>query len=160
IQLSPPDGRVEVEVRYKNFPIQREVIADDVDNFTFSFPARGRFTVGRNIIGIILSVAVVLGIVLVAFYLGAQGKVLPLALGVVLVATALTLAFAFKDANPLQQQLVRSTFAIGVGALASQVPGLLNINVTIGTTATISAAGAIAAFVVTFFFVPAGQPQP
>jgi hypothetical protein len=49
-------------------------------------------------------------------------------------------------------------FAIGGGGVASEIPGLLKVDMTLGSKFAIAASGALALFVILYFAVPAGTP--
>lgn len=149
-------GTIKVEVTYPGQHPQSEVLGAGQDDFTFQFNVRGGFSpMKKDILAALLGAAIVAGLILLAFYLGILAGVLPLALGVVLLVIALVLAFTFGTPTLLQAQLIRSTFALAAGALATQIPGLLNVNLSIGTQAAITAGGAIGVYIITFFFTPA-----
>lgn len=149
-------GRVEVEASYPGFAKKSVALADDANNYTFEFKTTGGYSpmtkdIGAAVVGLVIVVGLILG----AFYLGFLAGLLPLAMGVILLIAALVLAFVFSQPTVLQAQLVRSTFALSAGALATQIPGLLNVSVNVGTQAAITAGGAIGVYVITFFFTPA-----
>lgn len=77
-------------------------------------------------------------------------KYITLAIGLVLVF--LSFAFAMFMDNPSQFKIfiIRSTFAVGCAALASFVPGWINVNVK----GYIKAGGAIAIILIFYFFNP------
>jgi hypothetical protein len=88
-------------------------------------------------------------------YIGNISGLLPPMMGGVLVICALALAFVKRDLTSLQAQLVRSLFALGAGGLATQIPGLLDLKINFATKAVITASGAVAVYLVTFFWSPA-----
>jgi len=81
---------------------------------------------------------------------------IPLLVGLLLLGAATTLAFVFQETNALQTQIIRILVALGAGAVGSVIPGMLNLRLKFGTKLLITAAGALAIYVITFFFVPAG----
>jgi len=104
---------------------------------------------------VIVGVAGLVGLL----YLGILTGLVPLAIGAVLLGASLGLAFGYRNPTVLQQQMMRSMFALALGALASAVPGILNVDLALGTKATIAASGAIAVWLITFFFVPARDKE-
>jgi hypothetical protein len=135
---------------------QSALLGPDTDQFTFEFAVTGRYsTMYRDIaLGAVASVIIVAAIVAL-FYLGLLAGVMPLVTGMFLLVAAVALAFLVPNQNNLQQHLVRGTFALGVGLVASQIPGLINIDLGVGEKATITAGGAFAVYVISYFFVPA-----
>lgn len=71
--------------------------------------------------------------------------------GVVFVVTLLVLAVRYPHPTPFQYLVFRVTLALAAAGIAPFIPGLLNVEV--GTA--IKAGGAIAVFVVVYFFSPA-----
>jgi hypothetical protein len=80
---------------------------------------------------------------------------IPAIVGGLLLATALALAFLYQDPSALQSQLIRSTAALGFGGLASILTGMIQAKVTLGKQLVVSATGAAAVYVISFFFIPA-----
>lgn len=80
----------------------------------------------------------------------------PAIVGLVLLFVALALAFTYTESTPLQSQLIRSTAALGLGGIASLLTGFLRVKVNFGSQLGVTAAGALAVYVISFFFVPAG----
>lgn len=74
--------------------------------------------------------------------------------GAVLWVVALILGFSFNHPNALQEQLIRGTFALGAGGIASVIPGLLNVQIGGGGKLAISAAGALAVYLLSYIVVP------
>ena len=74
-------------------------------------------------------------------------------LGLILVATALV--FAFGTPTALQTRIVIGVFALGGGALATELSGMIKVNLKLGTQLAIGATGALAIFVILYFKVPA-----
>lgn len=79
----------------------------------------------------------------------------PLIVGLVLLSVALILTFTFPTPTPLQSHLIRSTAALACGGIASVLTGMLRANVTLGNQLAVSATGAAAVYIISFFFVPA-----
>ena len=78
--------------------------------------------------------------------------------GLGLWAAAMLFAFAFQKPNALQETLIRATFSLGAGGIATVIPGMLNIKIGTGKRLTIAAAGALAVFLLTFVAVPGKNP--
>ena len=78
-----------------------------------------------------------------------------LIVGLALAAVAIALAFVFGHPTALQTQIIRGTFSLAGGAIATEISGMINVNLTLGSKLTIAATGALAIFVILFFFVPA-----
>ncbi|MGD0950767.1 MAG: hypothetical protein ABSA52_25580 [Candidatus Binatia bacterium] len=78
----------------------------------------------------------------------------PLAVGVVLLLIALALAFTFGTPNPLQTRLILATASLGGGAIATEIPGMLQVNMSFGQKLVIGATGAIAVFAILYLVVP------
>lgn len=152
----PANARVRLTARYPGESEQSVVLSEDQQDWTFTFAVVGGYSnMARHILAIGASLALILVLIGVAFYAGLMAGVLPLALGAVLLMTALTLAFIFGKPTKLQSHLIRGTFALGAGAVASQIPGWLEVTISVGTKSAIAAGGAIAVYVISFFFVPA-----
>lgn len=79
----------------------------------------------------------------------------PALLGLLLVVAGVTLAFVFASPTPLQAFLVRAVFSLGAGGVASSIPGILKIDVSLGTKLAISAGGALAVLVL-MYLIPQG----
>jgi len=83
---------------------------------------------------------------------------LPAAVGLVLLLLAIVLAFGRESPSGLQRQIILGTFALAAGGIGSIIPGLLKVDLTLDKKLKISAAGALAMFVILFFFTPAELP--
>jgi hypothetical protein len=70
-------------------------------------------------------------------------------------SVSLLLAFGVGAISPLQVQLVKGTFSLGCGAIATEITGLLDIKATIGQKFLIAASGALAVFVLLYLVAPA-----
>lgn len=134
------EGRARIQLRDRTSVIgiaatydgvsKREILSPEQDTFTFVFDvdnAPGAF----------------------------MERHIALVVGLALIAVAITLAFAFGRPSPLQIQIIRGTFSLAGGAIATEISGMINVNLTLGTKLTIAATGALAIFVILFFFVPA-----
>jgi hypothetical protein len=135
---------------------QSALLGPDTDQFTFEFAVTGRYsTMYRDIALGALASVIIVGAIVALFYLGLLAGAMPLVTGMLLLIAAVALAFIFPEQNNLQQHLVRGMFALGVGLVASQIPGLINIDLGLGEKAKITAGGALAVYVISYFFVPA-----
>ncbi|MGE0435335.1 MAG: hypothetical protein AB7G10_21520 [Reyranellaceae bacterium] len=86
-------------------------------------------------------------------------KHIALIVGLVLAAVAVGLTFARSVHTPLQRQIILALFALAGGAIATEIPGFLNITMTLGEKTAIGAGGAIAVFVVLYFFSAPKPPE-
>lgn len=84
-------------------------------------------------------------------------KHFPALTGVLFILLGLGLAFYFGCPNTLQQRLILATFALGAGGFGGEIAGFLKVDLSLTQKATISAGGAMAVFIILFFFVPAGS---
>lgn len=156
ITIPGPHKSLRIDAHYPGQKSQSATLGKDQDDWTFHFSVVGGYSnMTRHIFVAAAALAVVLTIIGVAFYAGLAAGVLPLAVGVVLILIALALAFAFRDPTLLQAQLIRSTFSLAAGGIASQIPGWIDVTVTLGEKTLVAAGGAIAVYVISFFFVPA-----
>jgi len=80
---------------------------------------------------------------------------LPGLIGVPLLLISIVLAVIFGTPTGYQRQVFVATLAIAVAGVGSEIPGFLNVNLTLGQKLSVTAAGALAIFVLVFFFVPA-----
>jgi len=84
-------------------------------------------------------------------------KHIALVVGLALFVVAVVLAFVFGTPTPLQQQILLGTFSLAGGAIATEISGMINVNLKLGTKLTVAATGALAIFVILYFFVPAAK---
>ncbi len=78
-------------------------------------------------------------------------KIVAVAFGVLFVGTMLVIAIKFPNPTPFQYTTFRIVLALACAGVASVIPGVLNVNV--GTW--LRAGGALAVFVVVYFYSPA-----
>lgn len=78
----------------------------------------------------------------------------PALLGLFLLILGVVLGFVFSTPTPLQIFLIRALVALGAGGIGSVIPGILNINVGLGTKLAISAGGALAVLVLLYIVNP------
>ena len=83
-------------------------------------------------------------------------KHFPAGIGICFLVITIALVFIFADPKPLQAYVILATLSVALGAIASEITGLLKVDIGIGTKVAISAAGALAVFVIIYFFKPAG----
>jgi hypothetical protein len=74
--------------------------------------------------------------------------------GIAFLLIAIGLTFIFPEATPFQQRIIRATFALAGGGFAAEIPGFLDIQLTVRQKMSIQAGGALAVFVILFFFEP------
>lgn len=86
-------------------------------------------------------------------------KHIALIVGLALAAVAVGLTFARSVHTPLQRQIILALFALAGGAIATEIPGFLNITLTLGAKTAIGASGAIAVFIVLYFFSAPKPPE-
>ena len=84
---------------------------------------------------------------------------LALIIGLVLAAVATFLAFAFSAVTPLQRQIILTLAALAGGAIATEIPGFLNVNLSLGEKTGVAASGAIAVFVILYFWSARKPPD-
>jgi len=80
-------------------------------------------------------------------------------IGLALAAVAIALTFAFRDVTPLQRQMLLALFALAGGAIATEIPGFLDIKLTLGEKTAIGAGGALGVFVLLYRFSAAKPPE-
>jgi len=133
VQVADRDIVVKVVATYGEETPQPVNLARDQDTFTFKF----------NVIGERTRMAFV-------------KEHMALGVGLLLLATTFVLAFTFTDPSALQMQLIRSSAALGAGGVASIIPGLIKAEVKLSEKIAVSAAGALAVYVISYFIAPAG----
>ena len=82
-------------------------------------------------------------------------KHIPLIVGIGFLLLALALGFTFSSPTLLQTRLILVVASLGGGLVASEIPGMLNVNLTFGKRVAIGATGALAVFVILYFMLPA-----
>jgi hypothetical protein len=92
-------------------------------------------------------------------YFGGMENHLPLIVGLVLAACAIILAFVFTNATPLQRQIILTLAALAGGAIATEIPGFLSVQLTLSEKTGVAAGGAIAVFVILYFWSAAKPPD-
>jgi hypothetical protein len=81
--------------------------------------------------------------------------VLAFTFGVIFVAVLLVIALFVPDPTPQQFEIFRIVIAIAVAGIAAAVPGLLRLTISQGSKLALQAGGALAVFVVVYFYSPA-----
>jgi hypothetical protein len=81
--------------------------------------------------------------------------ILAFAFGLILIAAILTLAVVIKNPTHLQVQVFSVVLALAAGGFATVLSGMLNVRLNLGKKVAIGATGALAVFVIVYFFVPA-----
>jgi len=81
--------------------------------------------------------------------------VLAFIFGVIFTAALLALAVLIPDPTPRQFEIFRIVIAVSVAGIAAMVPGLLNLRFKQGAMLSIQAGGALAVFIVVYFYSPA-----
>jgi hypothetical protein len=79
---------------------------------------------------------------------------LPGILGVIFLVTCIVLAIVFREPSVFQKRVFVGALAIGLAGLGAEIPGFLNVDMKLGTKLSITAAGALAIFVLVYFFGP------
>jgi len=126
---------VEVTVEYDGLQPETRTLAADQNNCTIVFPSLHLHPTTWTQI---------------------MEKHFPAFAGIFFILIAIILAFVFSNPNPLQIHIILALFSLGGGAFGSEIPGLLNVNLTITSKFVIAATGAAAIFVILYFAVPAG----
>ena len=80
-------------------------------------------------------------------------------IGLTLAAVAVALTFAVRNVTSLQRQILLSLFALAGGAIATEIPGFLNVNMSFGAKSAIGAGGALAVFVLLYLFSARKPPS-
>ncbi len=82
-------------------------------------------------------------------------KHFPALIGILFVVIAIALAFTFSNPNSLQVRVILAVLSLGGGAFASEIPGLLQVDIKLGSQIKIAAASAMGIFVLLYLVVPA-----
>ena len=80
---------------------------------------------------------------------------LPLIVGLVPFLIAIFLAFVFGTPTPLQQRIILGAFSLGGGAIATEISGMIKVDLNLGQKLVIGATGALAIFVILYLVLPA-----
>ncbi len=79
--------------------------------------------------------------------------------GCLALVAVLWLAFANASLTGPQFEILRIVLALAGGGVAAVIPGLLDLQMNTGTKATVRAGGALAVFVILYFWSPAHWQQ-
>jgi hypothetical protein len=79
----------------------------------------------------------------------------PALIGVFFILIVIGLAFTFNSPNPLQIHIILAVLALGGGAFAMEISGIVWVNLRFGERLAVGATGAAAIFVILYFTVPA-----
>jgi hypothetical protein len=80
---------------------------------------------------------------------------LPLIVGLAPFAVAAALAFTFGSPTPLQSRIILGIFSLGGGAIATEIGGMIKVDLNLGQKLVIGATSAIAIFVILYLVLPA-----
>jgi hypothetical protein len=82
-------------------------------------------------------------------------SIVAFAFGVVFVVTLLVLAIAFPTPTSFQYTVFRIILALAAAGVAAMIPGFIRLKLSPSSALAIQAGGAIAVFVIVYFFNPA-----
>jgi VIT1/CCC1 family predicted Fe2+/Mn2+ transporter len=82
-------------------------------------------------------------------------SVLAFVFGVIFIAVILTLVIFIPNPTPAQARVFSVVLALAAGGFASFLSGMLNVRLSLKSKVVIGATGALAVFVIVYFFVPA-----
>jgi low temperature requirement protein LtrA len=100
-----------------------------------------------------LALLLIIGLAIALAIAGHMEAHLPLIVGLILLAVGVALAFALTHHNPLQRQVILALISLGGSAVATEaITGALEVNLTLGAKTAITASGALAVFIVMYFF--------
>ena len=80
---------------------------------------------------------------------------IPGLLGVAFLLICIVLAVVFSNPSEFQRRVFIGALAIGLAGIGAEIPGFLNVQLTLGQKLGVTAAGALGIFVLVYFFVPA-----
>jgi hypothetical protein len=80
---------------------------------------------------------------------------LAFAFGIVFILSVLALAVFIPHPSPEQFEVFRIVMALAAGGVAAVIPGLLHLNLSRGQGLAVRAGGALAVFVIVYFYSPA-----
>ena len=131
---------------------QGNKLADSIDRVVQDESVSINVSVGRN--------SVVHGDVLTGKTVMSKHKPfweehLPGIIGIVFLVTTIALAIAFPEPTEFQYRVFAGALAICLSGIGAEIPGFLNVKLTLGKKLVVTAAGALAIFVLTYFFRPA-----
>src|SRR5262249_3284998 len=132
LTLQNRNAIVGLEVTYEGHT-QQATLAVEQDNFTFVFPEVDLYPEKPSFVN----------------------QHIAFIAGILFIVVAIFLVFAFATPTPLQTRIILVVVALGGGAFATEVSGMVNVNVNFGQRLAIGATGALAVFVILYFAVPA-----
>lgn len=133
-QISDSNADVSLKAEYKDEASQEVTLAQGVDHWKFVFNnvevpmPRGKSFLEEHIAGV---------------------------LGVGFLLISIGLAIVFPNAAGYQYRVFVATLAIAIAGVGAEIPGFLNVKLSFGKQLVITAAGAIAIFVLVYFYLPA-----
>lgn len=77
--------------------------------------------------------------------------------GVAFIVTMLVLAVFFSRPEPFQYMVFRVTLALAAAGVAAMIPGFISVDINPSAAVLIRAGGAVAVFLIVYFFSPAGM---
>ena len=87
-----------------------------------------------------------------------QSGILAFIFGVIFVTVLLVVSLVIPNPTPSQFVTFRTIMALAAGGVAAVIPGILNINMSAGPKFALQAGGALAVFVIVFFYHPGLPP--
>ena len=127
IQVENRTDTVQVEASYQSEK-QKKLLAQSQDDWTFKFNVDTQPSFMQ--------------------------KHLALVFGLALLGVALALGFIFSSPNLTQIHLIIATASLAGGLIATEMPGMLKVNASLGKKLVIGATGTLAVFVLLYFFAP------
>jgi hypothetical protein len=79
---------------------------------------------------------------------------LPALCGILFIVAAVVLTFSFTKPTVFQTQIIRALFALGGGAFANEISGMIKVDIKFGQQVIIGATGALAVFVLLDLVAP------
>jgi len=87
-----------------------------------------------------------------------QSGILAFVFGVIFVTVLLVVSLAVPNPTPTQYETFRTIMALAAGGVAAMIPGILKIDLKAGSKFALQAGGALAVFVIVFFYHPGLPP--
>lgn len=156
-RIDPPlESDVEVSAEYEGVTKGPVKLSPEACSYTFTFGVIGEYTQMPFLKGLVI---LIIGVCIFSYivYLANSVELAPIVIGLMLLFICIGIVFSINDLNKLQQQMLRSMFSLSLGAVASGIPGILNVKISLGSQVAIAATGAIAVWLIVFFFKPAGD---
>ncbi|NYZ12180.1 hypothetical protein HL658_06435 [Azospirillum sp. RWY-5-1] len=129
-QISSQACKVGISVSYKDYT-EGVLLSQDANRHVFSIPIHQR---DNNMTQTAERWAVIVGCIFVAI--------------------AIFLGFYFDNQSSLQNRIIISVLSIGLASFGSTIIGVLKVEMKLGQRLAVTAAGALAIFVLLFFFGP------